>query len=88
MAQKTVNGFTVSTYASHPKGGLPARAFVETARQDGVVQSPQVFEVFCSRRFPNAIAAMSAARNALDLVREVDGQGVPLGLPDAAPYQP
>lgn len=89
MAQKIVNGFTLLAYASQPRGGVPARAFIESVRRDGETPGQaQVFEVFCSRRFPNAIAAMSAASNALDQVRAVDAQGVPCDLPDAAPYQP
>lgn len=89
MARKHVNGFTLLAYASQPEGGLPARAFIESVRQEGETPGEaQVFEVFCSRRFPSAIAAMSAANNALDQVREVDAQGVPCDLPDAAPYQP
>lgn len=40
------------------------------------------FEIFVSRRFRNAIEAMSAARNALDRVKSVDEDGVPDHLPE------
>ncbi|MGE8678820.1 MAG: hypothetical protein ACN6PE_09390 [Achromobacter marplatensis] len=42
----------------------------------------QPFEIFVSRRFRSTIEAMSAARNALDRVKNVDEDGVPDHLPE------
>ncbi len=42
----------------------------------------QAFEIFISRRFRSTVEAMSAARNALDRVKQVDEDGVPDHLPE------
>lgn len=40
------------------------------------------FEIFISRRFRSTVEAMSAARNALDRIKQVDEEGVPDYLPE------
>lgn len=80
MSSKVLDGFNVVAYATHPEGGRPARAFIETKAMSGEAEA-QVFEIFTTRRFRNTIEAMSAARNALAAVRSVDAEGLPDPLP-------
>ncbi|WP_447919027.1 hypothetical protein [Achromobacter aegrifaciens] len=40
------------------------------------------FEIFISRRFRSTVEAMSAARNALDRIKQIDDEGVPDHLPE------
>lgn len=58
-----------------------AQAQPEEAAQDAE-PDPQAFEIFISRRFRSTVEAMSAARNALDRVKQVDEDGVPDHLPE------
>ncbi|ARP95466.1 hypothetical protein [Bordetella genomosp. 13] len=80
MSSKVLDGFNLVAYATHPEGGVPPRAFIESRPAQGEGE-PQVFEIFISRRFRSTVEAMSAARNALAAVRSVDSQGVPDHLP-------
>ncbi len=52
----------------------------EEAKEDE--PDSQAFEIFISRRFRSTVEAMSAARNALDRVKQVDDDGVPDHLPE------
>jgi hypothetical protein len=96
MAEKIINGFSVVAYATQPEGRTPPRAFLETRRLGKKVSAEtgegggddvagpdlQAFEIFASRRFRSTVEAMSAARNALDRVEDVDADGVPDPLPE------
>ncbi|MCW0205698.1 hypothetical protein WHX56_15845 [Achromobacter veterisilvae] len=96
MAEKIINGFSVVAYATQPEGRTPPRAFLETRRlgkkdgaeieaggqDDDSEPDNQAFEIFASRRFRSTVEAMSAARNALDRVEDVDADGVPDHLPE------
>lgn len=98
MLEKTINGFSVVAYATQPEGRIPPRAFLETrrlapkakpadagaepAQPEADKPEGQPFEIFVSRRFRSTIEAMSAARNALDRVKNVDEEGVPDPLPE------
>lgn len=76
-----------------PKKKTQAERDAEAAAQaDAPPQAPeeakngepdsQAFEIFISRRFRSTVEAMSAARNALDRVKQVDDDGVPDHLPE------
>ncbi|NMK47533.1 hypothetical protein [Achromobacter sp. Bel] len=54
----------------------------ESAQPEADKPEGQPFEIFVSRRFRSTIEAMSAARNALDRVKNVDEDGVPDPLPE------
>ena len=54
----------------------------EPAQPEADKPEGQPFEIFVSRRFRSTIEAMSAARNALDRVKNVDEEGVPDPLPE------
>ena len=54
----------------------------EPAQPEADKPEGQPFEIFVSRRFRSTIEAMSAARNALDRVKNVDEDGVPDHLPE------
>ncbi len=58
-----------------------AQAQPDEAAQDAEPDT-QAFEIFISRRFRSTVEAMSAARNALDRVKQVDEDGVPDHLPE------
>jgi hypothetical protein len=81
MTPKLINGFTVYAYSTPPGEDEFARAYMETKREDAEGE-PLTFEIFTSRKFPNGIAAMAAARNALAAVTHVDEDGVPDPLPE------
>jgi len=59
------------------QGGAAAQQAATDAEPD-----TQTFEIFISRRFRSTVEAMSAARNALDRVKQVDEDGVPDHLPE------
>ncbi|CAB3864362.1 hypothetical protein LMG26858_02390 [Achromobacter anxifer] len=76
-----------------PKKKTQAERDAEAAAQaDAPPQAPeeakedepdgQAFEIFISRRFRSTVEAMSAARNALDRIKQVDEDGVPDHLPE------
>ncbi|CAB3702632.1 MULTISPECIES: hypothetical protein [Achromobacter] len=54
----------------------------DDAVQQEAEPDTQAFEIFISRRFRSTVEAMSAARNALDRVKQVDEDGVPDHLPE------
>ena len=63
--------------AAQAQAAEAAPADVQDAEPD-----TQAFEIFISRRFRSTVEAMSAARNALDRVKQVDEDGVPDHLPE------
>ena len=59
-----------------------ASAPPDEAAQQEAEPDTQAFEIFISRRFRSTVEAMSAARNALDRIKQVDEEGVPDYLPE------